>query len=125
MKTALNYLIIVVGTALFQLFMPWWVIVLVPFVVYLLRSESPLVAYGISLAAVSTVWLAYATFLHNSTQGSMSNRIAEIFYLPNAAILITVVTLLSGFVAGFAGTAGSQVRQLFVKQPPEADPAKI
>ncbi len=129
MKTALNYLIILVGTAVLQLFMPWWVIVLVPFVVYLIRPETPLLAYAVSLAAVSTVWLTYATFLHNSTQGSMSNRIAEIFYLPNATILLTAVTLLSGFVAGFAGSAGALVRQLFVKAQPEPepkpDPAKI
>lgn len=116
MKTALNYLIIVVGTALLQFFLPWWVIAVVPFVVYLIRKETPLVAYGVSLAAVSTVWAAYAGFLHNVTQGSMSNRIAEIFYLPNATLLLTAVSLLSGFVAGFGGSAGALLRQAFVKE---------
>jgi len=114
MRVATNYLLILVATALLQLFMPWWVIAVVPFLVCLWRSQHPGIAYAISLAAVSTVWLAYATFIHNTTQGSMSDRIAELFSLPNGLVLLFVVTLLSGIVAGFAGMAGYYVRQLFV-----------
>ncbi len=116
MRVFINYVIILVATALLQLFLPWWVIALVPFVVCLWRSKHPGIAYSVSLAAVSTVWLAYAIFIHNATQGSMSNRIAELFNLPNGKALMASVTLLSGIVAGFAGLAGYYVRQLFVKE---------
>lgn len=116
MRVVNNYLIILVATAVLQLFLPWWVIVLVPFVVCAWRSHHPGKAYAVSLAAVSTVWLTYATFIHNSTQGNMSNRIAELFSLPNGAVLLLVVSLVSGIVAGFAGLAGYYVRQLFVKE---------
>ncbi len=124
MRVVNNYLIILVATAVLQLFMPWWVIVLVPFAVCLWRSRHPGKAYAASLAAVSTVWLTYATFIHNGTEGNMSNRIAELFSLPNGAVLLTIVSLLSGFVAGFAGLAGYYVRQLFVKEAvePELEP---
>ena len=118
MRVVNNYLIILVATALLQLFMPWWVIVLVPFAVCAWRSQHPGKAYAVSLAAVSTVWLTYATFIHNGTQGNMSNRIAELFFLPNGAVLLTIVSLVSGIVAGFAGMAGYYVRQLFVKGAP-------
>ena len=118
MRVINNYLIILVATALLQLFLPWWVIVLVPFAVCAWRSHHPGKAYAVSLAAVATVWLTYATFLHNSTQGNMSNRIAELFFLPNGAVLLTIVSLVSGVVAGFAGMAGYYVRQLFVKDTP-------
>lgn len=118
MRVINNYLIILVATAVLQLFLPWWVIVLVPFAVCAWRSHHPGKAYAVSLAAVSTVWLTYATFLHNGTQGNMSNRIAELFFLPNGAVLLTIVTLVSGVVAGFAGMAGYYVRQLFVKGTP-------
>jgi hypothetical protein len=118
MRAAINYLIILVATALLQLFLPWWIIAVVPFVVCLWRSHHPGIAYAVSLAAVSTVWLAYATFIHNATQGSMSNRIAELFSLPSGLSLMFAVTLLSGLVAGFAGMAGYYVRQLFVAGGP-------
>ncbi|GHB69397.1 hypothetical protein [Persicitalea jodogahamensis] len=117
MRVLGNYLIILVATALLQFFMPWWTIAVVPFLVCLWRSGHPAVAYAVSLAAVSTVWLAYATFIHNSTQGNMSDRIAELFSLPSGTALLFSVTLLSGLVAGFAGMAGYYVRQLFVKEP--------
>lgn len=116
MNRSLNYVIIVAATALLQFFLPWWIIAVVPFIVYLVRPDSPLIAYGISLAAVSTVWATYAAFLHNTTQGSMSNRIAEIFYLPNGTMLLLAVTFLSGLVAGFSGSAGALMRQVFVRE---------
>lgn len=122
MRVVNNYLIILVATAVLQLFMPWWVIVLVPFAVCLWRSRHPGKAYASSLAAVSTVWLAYATFIHNGTEGNMSNRIAELFFLPNGAVLLTLVSFVSGFVAGFAGLAGYYVRQIFVNETIEEEP---
>ncbi|MPR34116.1 hypothetical protein [Salmonirosea aquatica] len=122
MRVVYNYLIILVATAVLQLFLPWWMIVLVPFVVCLWRSHHPGSAYAVSLAAVSTVWLAYTTFIHNSTQGSMSNRMAELFFLPNGVVLLIIVSLVSGFVAGFAGMAGYYVRQLFGKGTAGVEP---
>ena len=116
MRALGNYLIILVATALLQFILPWWIIVVVPFIVCLWRSKHAGIAYAVSLSAVSTVWLAYATFVHNSTQGSMSNRIAELFSLPSGTALMFSVTLLSGLVAGFSGLAGYYVRQLFVKE---------
>lgn len=116
MRVLTNYLIMLVATALLQFILPWWIIAVVPFVVCLWRSQHAGAAFGVSLAAVATVWLAYATFIHNSTQGSMSNRIAELFSLPSGTALMLSVTLLSGLVAGFAGLAGYYVRQLFVKE---------
>ena len=116
MRVLINYLIILVATALLQFILPWWIIAVVPFVVCLWRSEHAGAAFVVSLAAVSTVWLAYATFIQNNTQGSMSNRIAELFSLPSGTALMFSVTLLSGLVAGFSGLAGYYVRQLFVKE---------
>lgn len=116
MRILVNYLIILVATALLQFFLPWWIIALVPFLVCLWRSWHPGVAFLVSLAAVATVWLAYALFIHNGTEGSMSNRIAELFSLPNGIALMLLITLLSGLVAGFAGLAGYYVRQLFVRE---------
>lgn len=116
MKSALNYLIIVITTAVLQLFLPWWVIIVVPFLVYIVRPEAPLVAYAVSLAGVSSVWSAYALFLNISTQAGMSDKIAQLFLLPNGSVLLGVMTLIGGLAAGFGGLAGHYVRQLFVKE---------
>ncbi|TDB58106.1 hypothetical protein [Arundinibacter roseus] len=116
MKTLLNYLLMVAATALLQLFMPWWTIALVPFVVYLLRPERPLVAYATSLAAIATVWMVYAIFLHTTSGGSMSDRVAQLFFLPNGGALVGTTTLLSGLVAGFAGLAGHYIRSAVVSE---------
>ncbi len=116
MRPVINYFIILAATALLQLVLPWWIIAVVPFAVCMWRSSHPDMAFLVSLAAVSTVWLAYATFMHRTTEGSMSDRIAELFSLPSGMALMFSVTLLGGIVAGFAGLAGYYVRQLFVRE---------
>lgn len=116
MRSLINYFIILVATALLQLVLPWWVIALVPFAVCLWRSQHAGTAFLVSLAAVATVWLAYATFMHRNTQGSMSNRIAELFSLPGGITLMLSIMLVGGIVAGLAGLAGYYVRQLFVRE---------
>jgi hypothetical protein len=113
MKRLINYILIVLATALLQLFLPWWIIALIPFVLFLVRPERPVLAFVTSLVGVATVWAAYIMYLHSGTPGSMSNRIAELFFLPNGIVLAVLSVLIGGCVAGFSGLAGALVRPFF------------
>jgi hypothetical protein len=112
----MNFLIIVVVTVLAQLLAPWWVIALVPFLVFAWRPVSGPQGFGVSFAAVGLAWLVYGGWLHSQSQGSMSNRIAELFSLPNGVALLAVVTLIGGLVAGLSGLSGCYFGQIFNKK---------
>lgn len=112
----MNFLILVIVTALAQLIGPWWVIALIPFLVYTWKPVSALQGFGVSFTAVGLVWLAYGGWLHSHSEGSMSNRIAELFSLPNGLALLVVVAIIGGIVAGLSGLSGYYFGQIFNKK---------
>jgi len=109
----MNFIIIFIITAIFQLFAPWWVIALIPFLVNAWRPSTALLAFIVSFAAIATLWFSYGLYMHINSEGAMSNRIAEIFSLPNGILLLVVTTVVAGVVGGLAGLSGFFVQQLF------------
>ncbi len=114
----MNFLIIFITTAVFQIFAPWWTIALIPFLVNIWRPTTPMHSFLVSFAAIATLWFGYGLYLHVNSEGSMSNRIAEIFSLPNGILLLVVTTLVGGLVGGLSGLSGFFVNQLFETQQP-------
>ena len=119
----MNFIIIFILTAIFQVFAPWWIIALIPFLIISWRPASALTSFLTSFAAIAVLWFSYGLYLHVNSEGSISNRIAEIFSLPNGMILLVVTTLIGGLVGGMAGLSGFFVRQLVEIKParPSAD----
>ena len=109
----MDFLLIVIITAILQFFTPWWTIALVPFIVAAWRPKSSWKSFGISFLAIAILWFAYGLYLHIVSKGAMSNRIAEIFSLPNGILLLIVTAIVGGLVGGFAGLAGALTRQTF------------
>ncbi|MEZ4903308.1 MAG: hypothetical protein R2822_16885 [Spirosomataceae bacterium] len=107
------YTLIIILSAIAQFFGPWWLMPIVCFALCFWKSETALSAYGVAFAAISTLWLGYATYQNFVTQGVITNKIAELFRIPNAALLFTAVTFVGGTVAGFAGMAGFYCRKAF------------
>ena len=112
----MNFLIILVATAILQFFTPWWTIALVPFLIMIWRPETSLKSFSISFMAIAILWLSYGLYLHTTTDGAMSNRVAEIFSLPNGLLLLLVTTIVGGLVGGLAGLAGSLSRRALSAQ---------
>jgi len=107
----MNFLLILIVTALLQLFTPWWTIALVPFLVMIWRPSTSAFAFMTGFLAIALLWFCYGLYLHITTDGIMSNRIAEIFSLPNGILLLVVTTIVGGVVGGMSGLSGSLVRK--------------
>lgn len=105
------YILILVLSAIAQYLGPWWLMPIVCFVLCFWKSKTALEAYGIAFAAISTLWLGYAMYQNVVTGGVITNKIADLFRIPNATLLFTAVTLVGGTVAGFAGMAGHYCRK--------------
>lgn len=112
----MEFLIILIVAALAQLFLPWWIIALVPFVVCMWLSRSGWKAFFLSFAALCIVWGVFAWYLHDQSHGIMSDRISQIFFLPNGLAMVGVAALVGGLVAGSAGLAGYHLRAMFVRK---------
>lgn len=108
----MNIILIVLLTAICQYFAPWWTVALAPFLILLWRpANTSFNAFITGFAAIALLWLAYGLYLHTSSEGAMSNRIAQIFSLPNGILLLAVTALIGGLVGGFASLSGHFVRR--------------
>ncbi|MCF0062049.1 hypothetical protein LXM26_11140 [Dyadobacter sp. LJ419] len=116
----MNFIIILLITALLQIVAPWWVVAVVPFIVFLIRPGRASHAFWTGFAAIAVLWMAYGFYLHFISDGAMSDRIAGIFSLPNGIILLLVSALVGGLTGGLAALSGQLVRRTFVSAPPKS-----
>ena len=113
----MNFLVIAILSALLQIFAPWWVIAIVPFVILFWRPASSSGAFWTGLGGIAIPWLVYGYYQHFISDGALSDRVAQIFMLPNGLLLLLVTAVIGGLVGGFSGLSGYWVRQIFRKYP--------
>ncbi|HEV7379268.1 MAG TPA: hypothetical protein VGN64_05700 [Dyadobacter sp.] len=110
----MNLIIIILVAGICQYFGPWWTAALVPFLALVWRPTATSgKAFLTGFFAIAMLWLGYGFYLHTSSEGAMSNRIAQIFSLPNGLLLLAVTTLVGGLVGGFAGLSGYLTRKVW------------
>jgi len=116
MRLIFKSLIILIATYSVQIFIPWWSILLVPFLVNSLIFSKGFSSFGSGFIGVGLLWLIKATLIDLNTESILTSQIAELFSLPNTYLLILLTALIGGLAAGFAGLAGSHFRSLFKRK---------
>ncbi|TLV00108.1 hypothetical protein [Dyadobacter luticola] len=113
----MNIILIVILSAVLQVFAPWWVVAIIPFVILFWRPASAWDAFGAGFWGIALPWLAYGYYLRFVSDSTLSDRVAAIFSLPSGILLLLVSGLVGGLVGGFAGLSGSFTRQIFHGHP--------
>lgn len=113
----MNFLIIAILAAILQVFTPWWVIAIVPFLILFWRPARAMGAFWTGFGGIGITWLIYGYYQHFISDGAISDRVAQLFMLPNGITLLLVTSLIGGLVGGLSGVAGYWVRQIFRKHP--------
>ena len=106
------FLIILIVSLIAQFFLPWWIIAPVAFLAAFWKGNSGTSAFGAGLLALFVCWLGMALVTHFSGGDVLSNRVAQIFKLPNGLLLAIVSALVGGLVGGFAALSGYLVKDL-------------
>lgn len=114
------FIIILVASAIAQLFLPWWVIAPIAFLVGMMKSPSAGKAFFAGAGAIAILWIAYALYLNLSSDGLMLDRIGNLFAeslkflksVPYSVSFFVIMALIGGLVGGFSALAGYQFKQL-------------
>lgn len=100
-----------------QLYFPWWIIMVIPFVLNLLIKTKGTSAFFSSFMAIGILWFTLTWIIHQNTDGLLSKKMAEIFPLQgNSILLIFITAFLGGLASGFAGLTGNAMRNV-IKRP--------
>jgi len=97
-------------------FFEWWTVAIASFIGGAILGKSSGETFAKGMVAVIMVWLLMVCYYHFSTQGILSNKIAQILPVGgNVALLIVATVLIGGIVGGWAAMSGFLVRNLFRK----------
>lgn len=108
----LVFLFIALLTLIVQYFLPWWTMAIVAFGVATWKSKSAGNAFLAGFSAVALVWAIVAIFSHTRSEGILTERIANLFFLPIPELLILVTAIIGGLVGGLAALSGFYCRRL-------------
>ena len=103
---------VAIGTFLLQMFLPWWVIGIIPFVVGYTMSRKGRQAWWAGFLGIFLLWGIHALVLHLRTDGILSDKIAELFFLPSGLLLVLVTALFGAIPAGLSGLAGYYLKRM-------------
>ncbi len=106
-------LILIIAFAL-QFFLPWWIVAPVSFGLAAWLGRSGGGAFGAGFLGIGLGWLFLSTFIHFQTEGILTNKVGQLFSLPQPAPLLLIITaLIGGLVGGLSAWAGYCCRRLF------------
>lgn len=103
---------ILITSLLFQLWMPWWVIMALPFLFCLWLGRTAKQAFTVSFLAIFLLWLGASLFIHIRSGGLLSERVSVLLYMNSPLLLILVTSLTGALAAGIAGWAGIESKRL-------------
>ncbi|HEX8060261.1 MAG TPA: hypothetical protein VF473_04960 [Cyclobacteriaceae bacterium] len=109
MKFVAHVIVIMMISLVMQLFLPWWTMAVGAFATGLVFRQSGLLSFLAGLLGVGLLWFGMADYLHLSTNGILSEKVAAIFPTQTVGALLLVTGLIGGLVGGFASMTGGLI----------------
>lgn len=123
MKFLLQILLIIILTAIAEIFLPWWSLIISCFLVSFFIYHTRASAFWGGLIGVAILWMTYAYYIDNKTSSILTLKIAQLFNLPetvlaisNTILLIIISGLIGGITGGFASLTGHLFREFFTRK---------
>lgn len=116
MKFLLQTFIIIILTAIIQILLPWWGLMIACFVVAFFAYSTRSISFFSSFLGVGILWIAYAYYVDTQTSSILTVKVAQIFKLPNTSYLILITGLVGGIAAGFSALTGHLFREFFTRK---------
>ncbi len=110
MKLFFRLLLIGVFTYFLSMFLPWWILVLISFIVGWLLPGSSFSSFTSGFLGVGIVWMGYAWHLDAKNDSQFSTLMTSILPVGDTLILLVIVGVVGGLCGGFATMSGSLLR---------------
>ena len=105
--------VIIIGCAVLQPFLPWYTIAVVAFAVGYFVKRSGLAAFAAGFVGVFLLWVAYAFMLSHANNDLLARKVATLLPLHgNVGALLVVTGVVGGLVSGFAALSGRLAAKL-------------
>jgi uncharacterized membrane protein len=110
MKFFVSILLVALLSFTFCLYLPWWSIAIAAFIVTAFIEQKPAFGFLTGFTALFLLWTIMAFAISTSNHHLLARRMAPLIIKSNSALLLAIVTgLTGGLVAGFGALTGSLV----------------
>lgn len=117
MKFVVKILVVILLCYILQLFLPWWIIAVVPFIVEAAFPSSKGYPFFVGFYAVFILWFTQAMIVHLQTDAVLTERIAVLFSLQSMPWAVVLATgLIGGLLGGLSSLTGSYFNRAFLKK---------
>ncbi len=120
MKFILRIILTAGLSYLAEMFLPWWSVVGCAFLVGLLLPTKGFNDFLSGFLGVGLLWLIFAWMVDAETNSILTRQMAPMLFLNNALVVVAVTGLLGGLAGGFGALSGSQLRRIFMQEPPKS-----
>ena len=111
MKLSLKVILIAGLSFFMQQVLPWWVIAPVAFLVATSIKSSGFSDFMAGFLGVGLLWMAMAWWIDLETDSILTQKIAVLFNVGKAYVIILVTGLTGGIVGGFGALSGHFLRK--------------
>lgn len=110
--------ILLIGITSYYIFepIPWWSIILIPFILGLIFEDNFLSHFLSSFIGTSVAWLFLMLSFDLETQSVLSGKIIDILEISSVNFLIISTSVIGGIVSGLGSLTGVSLRNIFVKK---------
>lgn len=120
MKLIVRLILIVALTWFLSFYLPWWIVIVVSFLVGLVIDGSGFNAFISGFLGAGLLWLIYSWYLDIQTNSILSSKLVELFPFDDKILLIIMSGLIGGLCGGFGAVTGNSFRKMFVKTKPKS-----
>ena len=116
MKFVIKLLLIGITTFFLLKFTPWWVIVVVPFLINMVIKTKGSGAFFTSFLGILLAWIVASYNLYSNGAEIFTSKMARLFSLPvNGIIFLLITSTLMGLVGALSGFTGNALRNIIIK----------
>ena len=107
-----QFIIVLVLSAIFSNFLPWWIVAPISFAVAFRLEENILKSFIISFAAILVLWGGLAFWMDIRNDSLLSERVSQMIIKSESSfVMISITALIGGLVAGFGALSGSLLKK--------------
>ena len=112
MKFFFSFILTVLLSFAFCLFLPWWSIAIAAFLVAALIPQKPGKAFITGFIALFLLWGALSFWMSSNNHHVLAHKVSQlILQMDNPIVLVLATALIGALVAGFAALTGSYLRK--------------
>jgi hypothetical protein len=108
------FLVIIIAAFLLQMFLPWWVIIVIAFATCGIIGKTGRISFWQPFLAIALLWAGMALFKSFPNHHVLASRVAEMLGVKLWPIVVVITSLIGGLAAGISGFCGYNFRKAMI-----------